>query len=517
MAAPPERARPSATLNAQPRIRQRSRESEKGEASTLHARLLPQRPQLCSLNGELTSRKTSGSVLRSSLEFDQGGMGTNCELFATALGNLEWLRFCLNRDRSTIATDSKGFSALHFAAQTCKLACLQVLIEEYKFPVDLCTNSGQTPLHLVIHRDNKFKALPCIRYLLRKGAALNCQTSNGSTPLHLAAREGLMSIVKVLVKNGADVHARDIRGYKAIDYCKLWNDRPCARFLKDAMWRQDKRDISSEKDKLKQLKDQLTVMELNFLTEYQRSLQIRIDEDYRKWLRHKLCLPEPALVSGSSARVPLVPNLAEMLPSMSARCTQEARRLLAQQEQLQEASKAHLTQLREASKDHLTQPQLASKARLTQPQVQLAGWNFCTNPARAPVTQIGRPQGIRLGVQPDPDPEHDLSCFLEVSVPRSGHAQLLTRTGQKVVPLPRLPFEVIFGTLCPSQQPCRMKVPEGLRPEGLSPVPGKRHWANAFWTDTLAMNLRETFEDAFVSAVRAHQGPPSPPSPMGPP
>lgn len=65
--------------------------------------------------------------------------------------------------------------------------------------------------------------------LLPTAGVLQSQTSNGSTPLHLAAREGLMSIVKVLVKNGADVHTRDARGYKAIDYCKLWNDRPCAR------------------------------------------------------------------------------------------------------------------------------------------------------------------------------------------------------------------------------------------------------------------------------------------------
>lgn len=67
----------------------------------------------------------------------------------------------------------QGFSALHFAAQFCRLACLQVLIEEYRFPVNLRSLSGQTPLHLVIHRDNTLKALPCIHYLLRKGAALN--------------------------------------------------------------------------------------------------------------------------------------------------------------------------------------------------------------------------------------------------------------------------------------------------------------------------------------------------------
>ena len=67
----------------------------------------------------------------------------------------------------------QGFTAIHFAAQSGKLACLKVLVEEYKFPVDLPTNNGQTPLHLAIHKDNKTMILPCIHYLLKQGAALN--------------------------------------------------------------------------------------------------------------------------------------------------------------------------------------------------------------------------------------------------------------------------------------------------------------------------------------------------------
>lgn len=46
-------------------------------------------------------------------------------------------------------------------------------MEEYKFPINLPTNNGQTPLHLVIHGDNKTMALPCIHYLIKQGAALN--------------------------------------------------------------------------------------------------------------------------------------------------------------------------------------------------------------------------------------------------------------------------------------------------------------------------------------------------------
>lgn len=67
----------------------------------------------------------------------------------------------------------QGFTAIHFAAQKGKLECLQVLVEEYQFPVDLPTKNGQTPLHLVIHKENKNVVLPCIRYLLQQGAALN--------------------------------------------------------------------------------------------------------------------------------------------------------------------------------------------------------------------------------------------------------------------------------------------------------------------------------------------------------
>lgn len=47
--------------------------------------------------------------------------------------------------------------------------------------------------------------------------------------------------------------------------------RPClgTRFLKDAMWKQDKKDFAHEMGKLKRLKNQLALMEEDYLTEYQ--------------------------------------------------------------------------------------------------------------------------------------------------------------------------------------------------------------------------------------------------------
>lgn len=42
-----------------------------------------------------------------------------------------------------------------------------------------------------------------------------------------------------------------------------------ARFLKDAMWKYDKKVFAQEMEKLKTLKEKLTILEYRYLTEYQ--------------------------------------------------------------------------------------------------------------------------------------------------------------------------------------------------------------------------------------------------------
>ncbi|XP_042837611.1 ankyrin repeat domain-containing protein 53 isoform X2 [Panthera tigris] len=441
-------------------------------------------------------------------EWDKRAIGSYYELYAAALGNLEWLRFCLSRHREEIPADDKGFTAIHFAAQSGKLACLKVLVEEYKFPVDLPTNNGQTPLHLAIHKDNKTMILPCIHYLLKQGAALNTQTCNGSTPLHLAACQGLLKCVKVLVQNGADVHARDAMGCKPIDYCKIWNHRDCARFLKDAMWKRDKKDFACEMGKLKTLKDQLALMEQDYLTEYQKEHQILREANFKKWLHCKQLLRGQSLIR-TAKREPCTPRQAMALskatkyqglrPPKSFYPSPEAR-------------------LRETPRPKL-QPLRTHMPIYMQPMVRRPkSWNVSNNPARSPTTQIGYTQGIRLGVHPDPSSEHDFRSFLKVRSDRHGSAKLCTVAGNQVAPVPQLPFQVMVQELYPSVRPYRMKVPQGFCSVSMKDVPQKRHLGdNKFWTDTLAMNLRETFDEAFLAAVQAHQRLPTRPYLKSPP
>ncbi|XP_006909733.2 ankyrin repeat domain-containing protein 53 [Pteropus alecto] len=432
-------------------------------------------------------------------EWDHGPIGSSYELFAAALGNLEWLQFCLNRDRGEIPTDNKGFTAIHFAAQSGKLECLQLLVEKYKFPVDQPTNNGQTPLHLVIHRDNKTMVLPCIHYLLKHGAALNTQTCNGSTPLHLAAREGLLSCVKVLVKNGANVHARDAMGCKPIDYCRIWNHLNCARFLKDAMWKRDKKDFACEMKKLKRLKGQLILMEQDYLIEYQKEHQILREADFKKWLRSKV-QPQGQSLTCNTELKPRAPPRAITLsktlkPPRSFHPSPEA---LLQQ-------KLELT----------LQPFVRFLPTYQQPTIRRPElWNRSNNPATSPTAQISYPQGIRLGVHPDPSLEYDFHGFIKVKSDGHGGARLHTVAGNQVGPVPRLPLEVIIRELYPLVRPYRMKVPQGFYSVSMRNVARKRYLGDhTFWTDTLAMSLRETFDKAFLATVQAHQGLPTLPSP----
>ncbi|XP_069845026.1 ankyrin repeat domain-containing protein 53 [Dipodomys merriami] len=436
------------------------------------------------------TRSNSTSQQRSPGELsDYHTFGKYSELFAAAVGNVEWLRFCINPDRQEILADDKGFTAIHLAAQRARLSCIQVLVEEYKFPVDLPTNDCQTPLHLVIHKDNKTMAVPCIDYLLQKGAAINSVTCNRSTPLHLAAYDGMLTCMKVLVQNGADVHARDATGCKPIDYCKIWNHRSCARFLKDAMWKHDKKDFACEMEKLKHLKNKLMSMEQDYLIKQQKEQSIQRDTEFSKWLHSKKqCQP---LISSSTQEARAQPQffaLSTTSGTKGVRRTVETRlqSLLLQPKILPKPFNPFLIHQRPKS------------------------WNRSSNPDTPPPTDISCPQGIRLGVHPDPHREHDFSSFLEVIQDAHGLMRLHTVDGHWVAPLPQLPFKVIVDSLFPKSQPYRMKVPEGLHPISVLNLTQKRQVGQDTWIDGVAMNLRETFDEAFLLALQA-QVLPSPP------
>ncbi len=51
-----------------------------------------------------------------------------------------------------------------------------------------------------------------IEYLLSRHVNINAKDKKGWTALHAAIQEGNIDIIKLLLENGADVHARDVYG-----------------------------------------------------------------------------------------------------------------------------------------------------------------------------------------------------------------------------------------------------------------------------------------------------------------
>lgn len=229
----------------------------------------------------------------------------------------------------------------------------------------------------------------------------------------------------------------------------------------------------------------------------QKEHQLLIEADFRKWLHQKL-LQSQVSNAKQEAGAPTCPKALSETPGSQI--------------------PRNICQFMEAHLQSMPQPKVPPKPIYRQPKIiRPKLWDLSTNLARSRPPIICCPQDIRMGLHPDPCQEYDLYSFLEVTQDPHGGAQLRTVDGHLVTPVPQLPFEVIVRILHPWKQPYRMKVPKGFYVKSILDVPRKRHFGqDIFWTDTMAMNLRQTFDDAFLAAMQAHQGLPALPSSPAP-
>lgn len=64
----------------------------------------------------------------------------------------------------------QGLTALHLSAIHGRLECLKLLIEKYKFDVNLASTTGWRAIHLCISNQTGKRAISCLQYLLDKKA-----------------------------------------------------------------------------------------------------------------------------------------------------------------------------------------------------------------------------------------------------------------------------------------------------------------------------------------------------------
>ncbi len=115
--------------------------------------------------------------------------------------------------------DNQGRSPLHWAAWYGKKDIVQHLIIKGA-NVNARANDGTTPLHLAVHEGK----LDVIRLFFpaekEVDVNINAEAADGRTPLHMAAQYGHKGAIEFLLKEGADITAKDKQNRTPLDYAK---------------------------------------------------------------------------------------------------------------------------------------------------------------------------------------------------------------------------------------------------------------------------------------------------------
>lgn len=96
-----------------------------------------------------------------------------------------------------------NFTALHVAVQYGRASVVETLLG---FGADVHLNGGslgETALHIAASLDVE-DAIECAQMLLKSGALPNIARNDGETALHIAARNPLFEMTRVLLMEGAD-------------------------------------------------------------------------------------------------------------------------------------------------------------------------------------------------------------------------------------------------------------------------------------------------------------------------
>ena len=102
-----------------------------------------------------------------------------------------------------------GNTALHIAVEASNADMLKVLVRSVK-TVNTPTPTGRTALHAsACGWEARPRKARCMDILLRAGARPDAVDEAGTTPLHLAAQEGNLKAVKILVRAGCSQCLRD--------------------------------------------------------------------------------------------------------------------------------------------------------------------------------------------------------------------------------------------------------------------------------------------------------------------
>lgn len=124
---------------------------------------------------------------------------------AVVSGDIARVRALLREGANVNVTDYDGDTPLMCACERGRIGITRLLLTQ-RADINAISKSGDTALHKAAF----YGKIGCVKLLLKYGAKVNEPTpTDGATPLMLAAREGWLHIVSLLIEGGADILIKD--------------------------------------------------------------------------------------------------------------------------------------------------------------------------------------------------------------------------------------------------------------------------------------------------------------------
>lgn len=114
-----------------------------------------------------------------------------------------------------------------------RLADLKACLEDEEFYVDV--NQPDEHLWTYLMYAVRFAFNPIVEYLLSQGADIHAVKGDGNNALMIAAREGLVDTMKILLAHGAIPVTRNKSGVQAFTIARQQGHTECEEILVEAM------------------------------------------------------------------------------------------------------------------------------------------------------------------------------------------------------------------------------------------------------------------------------------------